>query len=497
MTLAGASSSATPASILVVDDDRRVVELLTIALNAYGYRVIQANDGEEALRLASRERPDLVVLDVRLPKRSGYEVCELLRQDPEDPQIPIIMVSAAAETEARLQGLSRGADDYVAKPFSPKELIARIRRLLTRSAESRDARRRGREAEHELGPAREEAKRNHEELRGQQRLRDLTHGFVRDFHASLDGEALSRRLLIEAQAQLGSAMVALLGPDDADDGLRPVAFRGDAPERVQRLRILHGSELAALLTGLGRPVRHRDLQRFPGLRAELQPFVAAGIAVFAPLRGPDGLMGVVVADERFDGGEMEAAHLESLAVLCDTASLALWNAGRAALQAEGLLDALDTMAAGDGVPGSAAARSEAAALVASSAEALPPVTRQRVGLAIRVADWAASAAGQQTLAAMVARDSSGRVSSLARLLLLARDTDATWIDDQDPDLDAAVALVRVGLAYAAGRGRELPPDAALHAALDQGGAWLDTPLLDGLRAQIAPGGDAPTSFRSR
>src|SRR5206468_1644746 len=79
-----------------------------------------------------------VVLDVRLPKKSGLEVCELLRQDPDDPHVPIILVSAAAETEARLQGLARGADDYVAKPFSPKELIARIRRLLARSSETRE-----------------------------------------------------------------------------------------------------------------------------------------------------------------------------------------------------------------------------------------------------------------------------------------------------------------------------------------------------------------------
>src|SRR5206468_11147810 len=104
--------SAVPASsllpsILVVDDDRRVVELLSIALGAYGYRVLQALDGDEALRVALRERPDLVVLDVRLPRKSGFEVCERLRQDPDDPHVPIIMVSAAAETESRLQGLAR------------------------------------------------------------------------------------------------------------------------------------------------------------------------------------------------------------------------------------------------------------------------------------------------------------------------------------------------------------------------------------------------------
>jgi DNA-binding response OmpR family regulator len=329
--------ASNPATILVVDDDRRVVELLTIALNAYGYRVLQAGDGEEALRLASRERPDLVLLDVRLPKRSGYEVCEVLRQDPDDPELPIIMVSAASETEARLQGLARGADDYVAKPFSPKELIARIRRLLARSEQAREARRRSREAEHELGQAREEARRSHAELRDQLRLRELGESFTREFHACADVDSLSRRLLIEAQAHLGSGLTALLRSPEPDQDLRLMAMRAPAPERVAELRLHAHGELLALLKGLGRPVRRRDLDRFPELREELRPFVVAGIVVFAPLRDADGMVGVVVADERLDGVEVDAPRLEALGLLCDTAAIALRNARRAHLQSEVLL----------------------------------------------------------------------------------------------------------------------------------------------------------------
>jgi len=272
-----------------------------------------------------------VVLDVRLPKRSGYEVCDVLRADPEDPHLPIIMVSAAAETEARLQGLSRGADDYVAKPFSPKELIARIRRLLARSAETRDARRRSREAEHELGQAREEARRSHAELLDQQRLHDLADAYARDFHASLDGDALTRRLLVETQALLGSGMAALLRADESEPTLRASATRGDVSGRASRLRLEPGGELLALLSGLGRPVRRRDLDRFPELRDELQFFIAAGIAVLAPLRSAEGVLGVVVADERFDGRDVEPSQLESVGILCHTASLALRNASRAVL----------------------------------------------------------------------------------------------------------------------------------------------------------------------
>jgi len=89
----------------VVDDDRRVRELLEVTLTTQGFAVLTAADGEEALMRARRERPDLILLDVRLPKRSGLEVCDVLRNDPTDPAVPIILITAASETEHRLQGL--------------------------------------------------------------------------------------------------------------------------------------------------------------------------------------------------------------------------------------------------------------------------------------------------------------------------------------------------------------------------------------------------------
>src|SRR5438874_2110923 len=96
-------------TVLVVDDDPRVVELLQIALGAHGFRVLAASNGDDALKSAAEEAPDLVILDVRLPRRSGLDVCECLRRDPETAHLPVIMVSALAETDARLAGLARGA----------------------------------------------------------------------------------------------------------------------------------------------------------------------------------------------------------------------------------------------------------------------------------------------------------------------------------------------------------------------------------------------------
>src|SRR5438093_4127852 len=159
---------ARSANILVVDDDRRVRELLEIALTAHGFAVLTAADGDEGIKRALGQRPDLVILDVRLPKKSGLEVCDALRGDVDDPSVPIILVSAAVETDARLQAFARGADDYLSKPFSPKELIARIKRLLVRHSESRAAVQRAQDLERELARAQDEARRARVDSRREQ-----------------------------------------------------------------------------------------------------------------------------------------------------------------------------------------------------------------------------------------------------------------------------------------------------------------------------------------
>ena len=128
--------------VLIADDDARVVELLTIALTSHHLRVITAVDGDEAIRRALAERPDLVLLEVRLPRKSGLEVCDYLRHDPEDPQVPVVLMSTSTDTESRLEGLARGADDFLEKPFSPKELVARVKRLIPRAPQARASRNR-------------------------------------------------------------------------------------------------------------------------------------------------------------------------------------------------------------------------------------------------------------------------------------------------------------------------------------------------------------------
>ena len=121
-TLQGAPESA-KATLLVVDDEPAVRRVLVMRLQLAGYRVVCAEDGEEALEVFHRESPDLVVLDVMLPKLDGFAVCRRLRAES---CVPIIFLSALEAISERVAGLDLGADDYLPKPFSPKELEARI-----------------------------------------------------------------------------------------------------------------------------------------------------------------------------------------------------------------------------------------------------------------------------------------------------------------------------------------------------------------------------------
>jgi len=119
--------------ILVVDDEPEALELLEFNLKKAGFDVIAAPDGARAIRQARSGQPDLVVLDLMLPEIDGLEVCKMLRRDPATASIPIIMLTAKAAEVDRIVGLALGADDYVTKPFSPRELVLRVNKVLRRA----------------------------------------------------------------------------------------------------------------------------------------------------------------------------------------------------------------------------------------------------------------------------------------------------------------------------------------------------------------------------
>jgi two-component system, OmpR family, alkaline phosphatase synthesis response regulator PhoP len=455
-----------PCRVLVVDDDRRVRELLEITLTTHGFAVLTASDGEEALMRARRERPDLILLDVRLPKRSGLEVCDVLRNDPTDPAVPIILITAAAEIDQRLQGFLRGADDVMGKPFSPKELVARMRRLLARATETRASARRAVELERELASARREVRRADDEARREESLLAAAAGPGRELLALLDEDALVERLLVLAQLRLKARTMAALVADPVLGTLQAHAVRGDRFERAARLTLAADGELAQLLQGLARPVRRVEIEDmiargFHGDRArlahELAPLVTGRWDLVMPIVSPRGLEALLLAEEPALDASAGRVAWDELALIGTFAGVALRNAGDVRAQARWLL-----AAAADRVYRGAesnAAFIESRRLLERSAHtlALPPAERERARHALALADWARTDEGRRELDMLCASDASG----LARG---ARDLIRAVHDGAALEEERLVVLFGAVEAYRAARTRGLAPDAALDRA---------------------------------
>ena len=125
-------SASAPKKVLIVEDEKDILQLVKLYLDKEGYRTVTASTGSEALAQAHAEKPDLLILDLMLPEIDGLEVCKRLRAAPDTAMVPIIMLTAKAEESDTVIGLELGADDYVTKPFSPKTLVARVKALFRR-----------------------------------------------------------------------------------------------------------------------------------------------------------------------------------------------------------------------------------------------------------------------------------------------------------------------------------------------------------------------------
>jgi len=190
-------TSTAPAAprILVVDDEEDLLELVRYNLSKEGYQVECVGSGEDALKAARRQPPDLIVLDLMLPAVDGLEVCRRLKADAKTRDVPIVMLTAKGEDSDMVAGLERGADDYIAKPFSPRVLAARVRALLRRHEARVQAERETTIDVHELSihPGRHEAK-----LAGQPLELTYTEFALLHFLARRPGWAFTRTQIVDA-----------------------------------------------------------------------------------------------------------------------------------------------------------------------------------------------------------------------------------------------------------------------------------------------------------
>ncbi|MGE5175994.1 MAG: HD domain-containing phosphohydrolase [Hyphomicrobiales bacterium] len=319
-------------TILVVDDDRRVLDLLQISLSQNGYRVSTALTGEEGLEAVRREPPDLLILDLRLPKKTGFEVCAALKSNKETAHIPVIMVSASAEVDARLQGLMHGADDYLTKPFSPKELLIKVRRIFERIEKAELLSTKNRELETEVARNREDLLVRNKELRFQvyslETLMELTH----QLNSSLDLDHTLGTLILSLVGQLRVNSACLFLTDRREDptGLAPWTFRGIREDQVRGLSFAYDGAFAKAIRPLeaeeSQPVRLAQLEHDPELKGDVGALFAAGLTLVCPVVMKQKLTAILAVGEKVSGQEFQAADLEMLRVLSESAGIAIENA---------------------------------------------------------------------------------------------------------------------------------------------------------------------------
>ncbi|MBI3271126.1 MAG: response regulator transcription factor [Planctomycetes bacterium] len=179
-------------TVLVIDDEKDLIELVRYNLGKEGLDVIAAADGESGLAIAGRHAPDLVVLDLMLPGMDGLDVCRRLRGEHATARLPILMLTAKAAESDRIVGLELGADDYLAKPFSPRELVARVKALLRRAAPPEEA-----TAVHRCGELLVDVGRHEVAWRGRPVSLTATEFRVLVFLAARRGRVLSRTEIID------------------------------------------------------------------------------------------------------------------------------------------------------------------------------------------------------------------------------------------------------------------------------------------------------------
>jgi putative nucleotidyltransferase with HDIG domain len=319
-------------TILVVDDDKRVVDLLQISLSQNGYHVTTASTGEEALESVRRETPHLIILDLRLPKKNGYEVCAALKSAKDTAGIPIIMVSATAEVDARLQGLMHGADDYLTKPFSPKELLIKVRRIFERLERAENLSIKNQELETEVARNREDLVVRNKELRFQVFSLETLMGLTHQLNSSLDLEALLSTVILSVVGQLRVNSACLFLTDEREDPKRldAMTFKGVKEDLVRSIHFEYQDEFLRAVRPVdgeeGRPVRLHDLSEDPSLEKSVGPLYAAGFTLVCPVMMKRKLTALLAVGEKVSGQEFHSTDLEMVKALSESAGIAIENA---------------------------------------------------------------------------------------------------------------------------------------------------------------------------
>jgi putative nucleotidyltransferase with HDIG domain len=314
-------------SILVVDDDPNVIEILTECLKNKGYETESAADGDEAVAKYDAFRPDLVVLDVALPKKDGFEVCDAIRAMDLQRDVPVIMISANSIQDSMVRGLRAGAQDYLKKPFSLKEMLVKIENYLTQADRKKNLREQNLQLEGEVQRGQADYTRINRELKKKiLDLRSLS-GLSQDLNRLRDPDDLIRVFCLTVIGQLGVSSVALFyAADEIDDYLSYAGGSGISNGVLQSVRLSREIALSKHLLGKHECVRLADEKFEEDAQREASFLTRFGFDYGYPLIVKSRLIGIVFIGGKVNRQEYSYDELDLFKSICTSAATGLENA---------------------------------------------------------------------------------------------------------------------------------------------------------------------------
>ena len=314
-------------NILVVDDDPNVVEIITESLMSRGYTTEFALDGESALRKYDEFLPDLVVLDVVLPRKDGFAVCDEIRSRDINRDVPVIMISGNAIPENMLEGFKSGAQDYIKKPFSVKEMIAKVDNLLSQASRGRDLREKNEHLEDEIQKGADDIQRVNKELK--KKVLDLRSIFdlSQDLNRLQDPEELINVFFLTIAGQLGIGSVCLFfAPNEAESHLSYFGGRGIRDSVLRTVRLSRETGMSHfLLTQKGRLDLRSD-EMPDGTRREIEFMRDMGFHYCYPLIVKSSMIGIVFLGAKVSDQEYSENDWEVFRSICSSFATGLENA---------------------------------------------------------------------------------------------------------------------------------------------------------------------------
>jgi len=313
-------------NILLVDDDPNVVEILSESLRGKGYDVESASDGDEAIAKYDSFQPDLVVLDVVLPKKDGFEVCDEIRARDIHRDVPVIMISANSIQDSMLKGLRSGAQDYIKKPFSLKEILAKIEDYLTQGRRKKDLREQNSMLEGEVQKGHADYARINRELKKKVLDMRSLFGLSQDLNRLRDPEDLIRVFCLTVIGQLGVSSVALFyAYDERDDYLSYAGGSGVSNNLLQSVRLSREIALSKYLLGKQSVIRLADEALPPEANREAVFLVQFGLDNAYPLIVKSRLIGIVFIGAKVNRQAYTADEIELFRSICTSAATGLEN----------------------------------------------------------------------------------------------------------------------------------------------------------------------------